>query len=102
MSEGIRRRSLPPPGPLDEHGAALDARIRRKQDRGAPLDDEERAFLARLPAGREIPAEKIRDSAARHGGVAPLDAAKGLPHDAPPAGTRAEDREGARRDEPRA
>lgn len=89
MSEGIRRRSLPPPDAMSDAQAGLDARIRLKQDRGEPLDNEEKAFLADLPAYREFSAEEVRASAARHGGVTPIDAATGLPHDSKRASEQA-------------
>lgn len=81
MSEGIRPRRLSHPGTMDVEGAALDARIRLKRASGAPLDDEERAFLANLPAGREIPPAEIQEAARKSGGVDPIDAATGKPHD---------------------
>lgn len=63
MSEGIRPRRLPTPGPMSDDGANLDARIRRKMDAGEPLDDAERAFLADLPATREIPPAEVQRAA---------------------------------------
>ena len=63
MSEAPRPRRLPVPPPMDAQGAHLDARIRDKTARGLPLDDEERAFLARMPADKAIPADVVREAA---------------------------------------
>ena len=84
MPEGDRRRSLPHPGPLDEDATAKEARIRARFDRGEPLSPDEAAFLADLPARREIPPEEIQRIAAEKGGVKPIDAATGRPHVAKP------------------
>ena len=84
MSETDRRRSLPHPGPRDERDAGREASIRAKFDRGEPLDDDEKAFLADLPARRQIPAEEVQRAAEAHGGVTPIDAKTGLPHVAKP------------------
>lgn len=88
MSEETRRRDLPHPGPLDERGAAVDARIRMKLRRGEPLSRNEGAFLSNMPGRREISAEEVQASAAREGGVPPIDALTGLPHVARPADER--------------
>lgn len=40
-------------GPMDDRDAALEASIRLKLDRGEPLNDEERAFFARMPADKD-------------------------------------------------
>ena len=62
MSEGDRPRKLPVPRPMNDHEAGLDASIRRKQERGEPLDAQERAFLARLPADKGIPPAAVKDA----------------------------------------
>lgn len=76
MSEGIRPRRLPVPGPMTDEAAGLEARLRRKLDTGEPLTPSERALLAELPARREIPADVVREAARRAGGVAPHPAAE--------------------------
>lgn len=52
--------STPPPPALDERGAALDASIRMKMQLHEPLDEEEKAFLAHLPASRDVPPWELR------------------------------------------
>lgn len=47
------------PPPMDERDAGLDASVRLKLGRGEPLDEEERAFLARLPGEKEVAPEDL-------------------------------------------
>lgn len=47
--------SVRSPPPMDEHDAAIEASVRMKLDRKEPLDEEERRFLARLHADKELP-----------------------------------------------
>lgn len=81
MSEGIRRRRLDAPEPMDEANAGRDARIRYKFDRGEPLSEDEVRLLANLPAGKEIPPGAVREAARRAGGEEPIDATTGRVHD---------------------
>ena len=50
-----------PPGALSPHDVATEARIRLKEERGEALNEEERAFLARMPADSEVPPEAFRE-----------------------------------------
>lgn len=69
---------------MDDADAGREARIRAKLARGEPLAPDEEGLLADLPAGREIPPGRLRETARRAGGEAPIDAATGKPHDLDP------------------
>lgn len=60
MGRCAQRAAMDAPGPLTDYDAALEARIRLKQNAGEPLDDEERGFLARMPADKEIPPREVQ------------------------------------------
>ena len=62
--QGVPSSAPEPPGPMSDEDAAIDARVRLKQERDwtekphtgtGNLDAEERAYLARLPAASAVP-----------------------------------------------
>ena len=71
--------------PLSDHDAALEASIRLKQRKREPLTAEERAFFARAPGAREIPASVFLARMAAAGGPTPAASVVSPPSPPPPA-----------------